>query len=611
MELSDIINIVGITAYALLAVFFLWVMLVPNTLTRTHYLFFAAIAILVARINLYYLPEYISQEDVQFIYYILLIIEKIFLILGLLCFFYKKVPSSTISKVISFSFSVCLMVLVLNYALENTFAALIVFSTSQAIFLMSLMMILFKNKKKLFVKHPKLLLSIFICYSLHWLTFPIAINYPLWLSFGYLFGNVINLIIYLYFAYLVLERFQFRMLQAEKSALLLVDESKKAAKAKSDFLANMSHEIRTPINGVMGMLALLQQTDMKLEYKEKINIAFNSSKSLLDVVNEVLDYSKIEAGKLTLEHIEFDLIKLFNETYQVMQNLAQTKGLTLTLDTSQIFNTHVKTDPLRFKQILLNLIGNAVKFTEKGKVKIKVEQVKKQNTDYIICSITDTGIGIEKEKLTEIFESFKQADTSTTRNFGGTGLGLSISKRLCQLLKGDIKVESEAHKGSKFTITIPVELVSERDVSEKEVVLLNTPEWQEDIRILLVEDNRINQVVANQILESFNLTCDVAENGAIALAKLKVSLKINMPYTCILMDCQMPTLDGYESTKRIRLGECGDLYKKVPIIAMTANVMDGDRDKCISVGMDDYIAKPIEKHLMLDVLKKWLPEQGK
>jgi signal transduction histidine kinase len=611
VELSDIINIVGITAYALLAVFFLWVMLVPNTLTRTHYLFFAAIAILVARINLYYLPEYISQEDVQFIYYILLIIEKIFLILGLLCFFYKKVPSSTISKVISFSFSVCLMVLVLNYALENTFAALIVFSTSQAIFLMSLMMILFKNKKKLFVKHPKLLLSIFICYSLHWLTFPIAINYPLWLSFGYLFGNVINLIIYLYFAYLVLERFQFRMLQAEKSALLLVDESKKAAKAKSDFLANMSHEIRTPINGVMGMLALLQQTDMKLEYKEKINIAFNSSKSLLDVVNEVLDYSKIEAGKLTLEHIEFDLIKLFNETYQVMQNLAQTKGLTLTLDTSQIFNTHVKTDPLRFKQILLNLIGNAVKFTEKGKVKIKVEQVKKQNTDYIICSITDTGIGIEKEKLTEIFESFKQADTSTTRNFGGTGLGLSISKRLCQLLKGDIKVESEAHKGSKFTITIPVELVSERDVSEKEVVLLNTPEWQEDIRILLVEDNRINQVVANQILESFNLTCDVAENGAIALAKLKVSLKINMPYTCILMDCQMPTLDGYESTKRIRLGECGDLYKKVPIIAMTANVMDGDRDKCISVGMDDYIAKPIEKHLMLDVLKKWLPEQGK
>jgi signal transduction histidine kinase len=611
MELSDIINIVGITAYSLLAVFFLWVMFVPNTLSRTHYWLIAVITILTARLNLYFLPEYIPENEVQTLYIALLIIEKVFLMLGLLYFFYRKVPTSAISKVLSFASIIIVIILVLKYTLTFTFAALVIFSTSQAIFLTSMLVILFKNKQKLFIENQKLLLILFICYALHWLTYPIAINYPLWLSFGYLFGNLMNLIIYLYFAYLVLERFQYRMIQAEKSALLLVEDAKKADKAKSDFLANMSHEIRTPINGVMGMLELLTQEDLKIEHKEKINIAFNSSKSLLEVVNEVLDYSKIEAGKLTLEHVEFDIINLLTEIYQVTQNLAQTKGLTLVLDTSSIHNRHVKSDPLRFKQILLNLIGNAVKFTREGEVIIKVEQIKKDNADYLICSITDTGVGIEKSKLTEVFDSFKQADTSTTRNFGGTGLGLSISKRLCQLLKGNIQVVSEVNQGSKFTITIPVELINELDASQKEVELLTTPAWQKDIRILLVEDNRINQVVAIQILESFNLTCDVAENGAIALAKLKVSLKINIPYTCVLMDCQMPTLDGYEATKRIRLGECGDSYKNIPIIAMTANAMEGDREKCISTGMNDYIAKPIEKHLMLGVLKKWLPECNK
>lgn len=611
MELSDIINIVGITVYCLLAIFFLWVMFVPNILSRTHYWLSAVITILIARMNLYFLPEYISQSDVQTLYITLLILEKVFLILGLLYFFYKKVPVSATSKVLGFAFLILLTVLVLKYALGYTFASLIVFSTTQAVFLMILMAILYKNakKNKLFLENPKLLFCIFILYSIHWLTFPIAINYPTWLSYGYLFGNAMNLIIYLYLAYFVLERFQYRMLQAEKSALMLVEDAKKAGKAKSAFLANMSHEIRTPINGVMGMLELLTQADLKAEHKEKVNIAFNSSKSLLKVVNEVLDYSKIEAGKLTLEKVEFDLIHLLTETFQVVQNLAETKGLDLVLDTSAIKQRYIKSDPLRFKQILLNLIGNAVKFTEEGKVTIKAELIKNGSLDFLTCSITDTGIGIDQEKLGDIFESFQQADTSTTRNFGGTGLGLSISKRLCQLLKGDIKVTSEEGQGSTFTITIPIEIIEGKEVPEKDFGLLLPPVWQNDNKILLVEDNRINQVVAIQVLESFNLTCDVAENGAVALAKLKVSLKIDLPYTCILMDCQMPTLDGYETTKRIRLGECGELYKDVPIIAMTANAMEGDKEKCLSTGMNDYVAKPIEKHLMLGVLKKWLQKR--
>mgnify|MGYP000067749805 FL=1 len=606
MELSAIINIVGITAYSLLAIFFLWVMLVPNTLSRTYFWLISVIAILTARLNLYFLPDYIPQEEIQTIYMCLLIIEKVFLVLGLYYFLYKKLSINNYVKVFSYALVFFTLIIGLKYGADASFFAMIVFSTSQAFFLLYLMKMLFKKKKHMYLSQPFILLSIFVLYALHWLTYPIALNYPVWLTYGYLFGNVMNLIIYLYFAYLVLERFQFRMLKAETSALELLAEAKKANITKSEFLANMSHEIRTPINGVMGMLELLQQEDLEAEHKEKVTIAFTSSKILLDVVNEVLDYSKIEAGKLTIENVEFDLLKLLNEIYHTVENLAKNKGLGLKLDTSAISNQHVKSDPLRIKQILLNLIGNAVKFTEQGQIIIKAQQVRKQNTDYLVCSIIDTGVGISEDKLASVFESFQQADSSTTRNFGGSGLGLSISKQLSHLLNGNITVESRLHHGSTFTVSIPVEFLSQSISKTEELISVQLPVWQDNIKILLVEDNRINQVVAIQLLKSFNLSCDVADNGAIAIAKLKLSLKIDNPYTCILMDCQMPTLDGYEATKRIRSGECGGLYKKVPIIAMTANAMTGDREKCIATGMNDFIAKPIEKNVMLSVLKKWL-----
>jgi signal transduction histidine kinase len=609
MELSVIINIVGITAYSLLAVFFLWVMLVPNTLSRTYFWLISVIAILSARLNLYFLPEYLPQEEIQTIYMLLLMIEKVFLVLGLYYFMYKSLSLKKYIKIFSYALFFFVLIIGLKYGADASFFAMIVFSISQAFFLLYLMRMLFKNKKHMHLSQPFFLLSGFVLYALHWLTYPIALNYPLWLTYGYFFGNVMNLIIYLYFAYLVLERFQFRMLKAEKSALKLLEEAKKANKTKSEFLANMSHEIRTPINGVMGMLELLQDAEMKKEDKEKINIAFTSSKILLDVVNEVLDYSKIEAGKLSLEYIEFDLINLFSEVFHTMENLANNKALSLTLDTDYVFSRHVKSDPLRIKQILFNLIGNAIKFTEEGEIIVKAEQVKKENGDYLVCSIIDTGVGIDEDKLASVFESFQQADSSTTRNFGGSGLGLSISKQLSHLLNGDITVESTENQGSKFTVTIPLEIIHDMPFEKQELTLTKIPKWQDNTKILLVEDNRINQVVAIQLLESFNLVCDVADNGAIAIAKLKVSLKIDNPYTCILMDCQMPTLDGYEATKRIRAGECGGLYKTIPIIAMTANAMTGDREKCLATGMNDFISKPIEREVMSSVLKSWLTEK--
>ncbi|MCO4797745.1 MAG: response regulator, partial [Colwelliaceae bacterium] len=390
----------------------------------------------------------------------------------------------------------------------------------------------------------------------------------------------------------------------------LVDETNQANKAKSEFLANMSHEIRTPMNGVMGMLELLSDSDLSEANKEKVDIALNSSKSLLAVINEILDFSKIEAGKLKLDHIEFNVKDLFNEIYCVMRNLAETKGLELKIDTSGITHPIIKSDPLRLKQILLNLIGNAIKFTPDGKVSIKVHQTNNEEGFFLVCAIKDTGVGIKENKLNKVFDSFQQADNSTTRNFGGTGLGLSISKRLSILLKGSITVESEDKKGSIFTITVPIECIDINDehlpqkINESPI-----PLWHNNVKILLVEDNRINQVVAIQALKNINLTCETTENGANALAKLKVSNKVGVPFTLILMDCQMPILDGYETTKRIRLGECGDNYKEIPIIAMTANAMKGDKEKCLSIGMDDYISKPVDKQAMLDVLKSWIPKQ--
>jgi signal transduction histidine kinase/CheY-like chemotaxis protein len=616
MELSGVINIVGITAYVLLTIFFLWVSRVSSSFSRTHYWLMSVSLMLCGRLNLYFLPSFLTPESTQTIYALLLTLEKFFLILGLLYFINKNVSKTHIRHLSILSLAILVGLLVCNYLSTARTLFLFLFSTTQALYLLIIAVILWKNRRQRYIENKTFLIMLLIVYSIHWVTFPIAINYPNWLSYGYLFGNALNLILYMSLAYLVIYRFQHRMLQAEKSALALADEAKKANQAKSEFLANMSHEIRTPMNGVYGMLELLNNEKLTDTQHEKVHIALKSSNNLLKIINDILDFSKIEAGKLTFERIDFNLVAMLEEVAQVMRNLAENKSIDLTLDTSQITSNWVNSDPLRIKQVILNIIGNAIKFTDSGKICINASIIENGQGALFTCSITDTGLGIDENKINTIFGSFNQADTSVTRHYGGTGLGLSISKRLCNMLGGDIAVTSELGVGSCFTINLPLTLCNQEKLSASQnhkdkisdniLVESLTPEWSSDTKILLVEDNRINQVVAKQVLKHFNLSCDVANNGADAIAKLKVSNHIKMPYTIVLMDCQMPVMDGYEATTKIRSGECGELHQDIPIIAMTANAMIGDKEKCLNVGMSDYFTKPIDQEAILTILKKWI-----
>jgi len=620
MELSDVINIVGITAYTLLTIFFLWVSRVSSNFSRTHYWLISVSLMLLGRLNLYFLPSFLAAENIQTIYALLLTFEKFFLVLGLLYFLDKHVSKIHLRCLIIFSFTILVALLTCNYFLHFETLFLILFSITQALYLCVIATILWKNRMQRYTENKVFLIVLLIIYAIHWVTFPIAINYPTWLSYGYLFGNTLNLILYLSFAYLVIYRFQQRILQAEKSALALADEAKRANQAKSEFLANMSHEIRTPMNGIFGMLELLNNDVLTQGQHDKVNVALSSSKNLLKIINDVLDFSKIEAGKLTFESIDFSLVAMLEEVTNVMRNLAENKSIRLVLDTTQVSTLIVKSDPFRIKQVILNIIGNAIKFTESGEIYIKALIIKKDKNLLFICSITDTGLGIDKNNINAIFHSFNQADTSTTRHFGGTGLGLSISKRLCNLMNGDITVTSELGVGSCFTISLPLTMSkkeikrlaassasnNEGMISDDDLPEPTSPLWSPETKILLVEDNRINQVVAIQILKHFNLSCDIADNGSEALAKLKLSSHVNFPYTIVLMDCQMPIMDGYEATINIRSGECGEHHKHIPIIAMTANAMTGDRDKCLEVGMNDYFTKPINQEAILAILQKWI-----
>lgn len=417
----------------------------------------------------------------------------------------------------------------------------------------------------------------------------------------------------------------------------------------------MSHEIRTPMNGVLSMLELLSKDEMTLEQKDQVNIALNSGKSLLNIINDILDFSKIEAGKLTIEHISFDVLELLNQVKELMDKSAEDKALSLTLNTPQLTETIISSDPLRLKQILLNLTSNAIKFTQYGGIRIEANITEIHNKMQLTCSVTDTGIGIEQDKIADIFSSFQQEDNSTTRHFGGTGLGLTISKRLCELMNGDIQVTSEKGHGSCFSFTLPINKgkidknVSTAAIKEttsamiknesppiivtdsktcdlqtsskptEEKMLANDEltqnktscfNWHNKTKILLVEDNRINQMVAKKVLKQFELTCDVANHGQEAIELLNAATD-TPAYTLILMDCQMPVLDGYQTTEAIRRGDCGKSYLNIPIIAMTANAMAGDREKCLNAGMSDYLTKPLDHDLVLAAFNHWIGTQNK
>lgn len=383
-----------------------------------------------------------------------------------------------------------------------------------------------------------------------------------------------------------------------------------ALEARAYFLANMSHEIRTPMNGVLGMLDISLREEISEKVRHDLLIAKESSKALLSIINDILDFSKIEAGKLELNPVTFDLKQLLKGLLSPFEAITSKNGINLELVYDESTPNYISMDSNRLRQILNNLIGNAIKFTHKGTIQLTVlsssGSLQGQSQATLTFLVSDTGIGIQQDKLDSLFEHFTQADVTTTRQYGGTGLGLAITKNLCQLMNGNIFVCSEEGKGTTFKFTIDVDLASFEDIPKTHKVDTTS---HSNARILLVEDNITNQEVAKITLEDLGAKVKVANHGKEALALLSESGAAHPVYDLIFMDCQMPQLDGYETTQIIRSEGKFLPYAEIPIIAMTANAMQGDREKCIASGMSDYTTKPIDISRILSMLNKWITSE--
>ena len=384
-------------------------------------------------------------------------------------------------------------------------------------------------------------------------------------------------------------------------------QAHKLAQAKSEFLAKMSHEIRTPLNGVIATADLMAATQLNDEQHELLDTLRLSAKTLLGIINDILDFSKIEAGRMVLETLPFTPTVLVEEVVSIMAPAAHSKGLTVRTELSSSLPHSVAGDPLRLRQILLNFVGNAIKFTACGEVVIRAMRLKKGEgqSAWLRFEVQDTGVGIPPEKQAGIFDAFTQADSSVTRQYGGTGLGLAICKRLVELMGGQIGVYSQPGQGSCFWFEVPLPVIQENAPEETTAQpsgsALNSHEL-DGVRVLLVEDNPVNQKVAIRMLQKLGCVVELAENGQQALEKLE-----RASYDIVLMDMQMPVMDGLTATRLLRQREQQTGHHQV-VIALTANAMQTDRELCLDAGMDDYLSKPLTLDALQVMLLRWVAQ---